>query len=56
MHVMLLSAVVNAERASLHAPGFRGKIQRTRMLLLKEMLERYCKKDIMPHADSFSSG
>jgi hypothetical protein len=48
--------VVNAERASLHAPGFKGKIQRTRMLLLKGMIEKYCKKDLMPHADSFSMG
>ncbi len=48
--------MVNAERASLHAPGFKGKIQRTRMLLLKDMIEKYCKKDIMPNADSFSMG
>ncbi|ELR11121.1 RapGAP/RanGAP domain containing protein [Acanthamoeba castellanii str. Neff] len=51
-----MTKLVNAERASLHAPGFKGKIQRTRMLLLKDMIEKYCKKDIMPNADSFSMG
>lgn len=32
---------MNAERAALHSPDFKGKIQRTHMLLLKDIVEKY---------------
>jgi len=35
---------MNAERAALHSPDFKGKIQRTHMLLLKDIVEKYVKK------------
>ncbi|KAL6047989.1 GTPase-activating Rap/Ran-GAP domain-like protein 3 [Balamuthia mandrillaris] len=46
-----LTKLLNAERAALHAPDFRDKIQRTRLLLLKDIVEKYCKKKDLGIAD-----
>eukprot|EP01088_Endostelium_zonatum_P018611 TRINITY_DN6026_c0_g1_i1.p1 TRINITY_DN6026_c0_g1~~TRINITY_DN6026_c0_g1_i1.p1 ORF type:complete len:1112 (+),score=292.68 TRINITY_DN6026_c0_g1_i1:171-3506(+) len=44
LRVWLLTKCINGERAALYAPGFKGKLERTRGALLKDIIEKYCTK------------
>eukprot|EP01108_Squamamoeba_japonica_P009836 TRINITY_DN934_c0_g8_i2.p2 TRINITY_DN934_c0_g8~~TRINITY_DN934_c0_g8_i2.p2 ORF type:complete len:178 (+),score=96.25 TRINITY_DN934_c0_g8_i2:221-754(+) len=39
----LLTKLINAERASYHAPAFKGRIQGTRKALLKQVIDKHGK-------------